>query len=102
MRGLTKAGISLAALTLTACGTGNYYPLREMTADQIKAATSAKEASATCITGTYAGAKATTVWINADRGVPAGVTMDENCKTTFDNKPAPPAAVPLQGVPRSV
>jgi len=90
----------LLALLLTGCGAlggGAYYPLKDMTADQIKAATSAKEASATCLSATYAGAKVTTVIVNADKGVPAGVTIDENCKTIFDTKP--PVA-PIQVVPR--
>jgi len=73
------------ALLLAGCSM-QYYPLSKMTAEQIKAATSSKEAAATCMTATYAGAKATTIIINSDKGIPAGVTMDENCKTEFSTK----------------
>jgi len=88
-----------AALVLMGCGAGHYYPLKGMSAEEIKAATASKEATLTCITATYAGAKATTVIVNADKGIPAGVTVDENCITKFDTKPVQPV-VPLQVVPR--
>lgn len=91
----------LLALLLTGCA-GHYYPLKDMTAEQIKAAVSSKETAATCIHATYGPADATTVIINSDKGIPAGVTFKPNCETTFDTKPVQPVQplVPIQVVPR--
>jgi hypothetical protein len=89
-------------IMLTGC-MGQYYPLKDMTAEQIRAAVSPKEAGLTCMTATYAGAKATTLFVNADKGVPAGITVDENCKTTFGAGSQPGGAtipVQLQVVPQ--
>jgi hypothetical protein len=86
---LVISRVLVLGLLVNGC-VGGYYPLKEMTADQIKAATAAKEAAATCITATYAGAKATTIMVNVDRGVPSGIAIDENCKITFDSKPVAP------------
>lgn len=103
------ARVALVVLLLlpgcAALGNNQYYPLREMTADQIKAATASKESSATCIYANYGPASATTVIINSDKGVPAGVTIKPNCETTFDTKVAAPPGtttvpVHLQVVPR--
>jgi len=84
------------ALLLTGC-VGHYYPLRDMTAEQIKAAVSSKETAATCIYANYGPASATTVIINSDKGVPAGVKFKPNCETEFDTKTAPAVTtVPVQ------
>lgn len=73
---------SLAAL-LAGCAA---LPYATMTPEQIAALAKIKDASIACVSGMYAGAKVTTVLVNVDKGIPAGMTIGDDCKTTFDTK----------------
>lgn len=72
-------------------------PYAAMTPDQITALSKIKDANVVCVNGVYAGATVTTVSIMADKGVPAGITIDSGCKTTFTTteRTAAPAAPKL-------
>lgn len=54
-----------------------------MTPEQLHEMARIKDASVTCFTGTYAGAKINALVISADKGVPAGVQIDADCKASF-------------------
>jgi hypothetical protein len=103
MKLITLAIVAMAAAGCSALGGGNYYPLRDMTADQIKAAVSPKESSVTCLYANYGPATATTVFVNSDKGVPANMTIKPNCETVFDSRPAVPptsTVVPMTITPQ--
>jgi hypothetical protein len=61
-----------------------------MSADQITAAVKDKNASVVCVSGKYAGASVNSLFINTDKGVPVGVSIDVDCKATFQSMPYPP------------
>ncbi len=75
----------LACLLLAGCAS---LPYASMTAEQIEALAKVKDATLTCVSGVYAGATVRAIYLNIDKGIPAGVTVTEDCKLTFDAKPA--------------
>jgi len=81
--GVTTGLVLLSALALTACTSA----LAGMTPEQLAALAKQKDASVTCFSGVYAGAKVNMLFLNADKGVPAGVQIDDGCKASFDTKP---------------
>ena len=72
--------VVLGVLLCTGCAT---LPYAAMSPEQITALSKIKDANVVCVNGVYAGATVTTVSIMADKGVPAGITIDSGCKTTF-------------------
>ena len=81
--GVTTGLVLLSALALTACTSA----LAGMTPEQLAALAKQKDARVTCFSGVYAGAKVNMLFLNADKGVPAGVQIDDGCKASFDTKP---------------
>lgn len=75
--------IGLLLLVLTVAGCTGLPMYSSMSPEQIHEFGKIKDANITCIDGTYAGAKVTTVYVNADRGVGANVTIADNCKVTL-------------------
>lgn len=59
---------------------------QDMTAEQIKAAVSDKSSSIICTHGVYAGATITVLAVNADKAIPAGITVTEKCATTMNQR----------------
>ena len=59
-------------LALTGCAHPSTAQIREMVKD--------KNASITCVKGTYAGANITTVVVNADKGIAANIDLGDDCK----------------------
>lgn len=81
-RALRKVAVLLLVIPLTGCAA-------HMNPDQLREYVKIKDASVYCFTGTYAGAKVNGLAISADKGVPAGVQIDSECKASF-------MATPLQ------
>ena len=54
-----------------------------MSAEQLREFAKIKDAAVTCVYGMYAGANVKAVFISADKGVPASITLKDNCDTTF-------------------
>lgn len=54
-----------------------------MTPEQLKEIVKDKTSGFTCFAGIYAGAKVTILIAHADKGVPAGVQVDSECKASF-------------------
>jgi len=80
---MRAAALGLAALLLGGCAFG----MSQMTPEQLAALAKDKNASVTCFSGMYAGANINMLFLNTDKGVPAGVTIENGCKTTFDSRP---------------
>ena len=80
-----KTGALVVALVLLIAGCTS--ALAGMTPEQLAALAKQKDASVTCFSGVYAGAKVNMLFLNADKGVPAGVQIDDGCKARFDTKP---------------
>ena len=80
-----KTGALVVALVLLIAGCTS--ALAGMTPEQLAALAKQKDASVTCFSGVYAGAKVNMLFLNADKGVPAGVQIDDGCKASFDTKP---------------
>ena len=74
----------LASSCMSPFGFGGLSP------EQLQEIVKIKDASATCIRGVYAGALVTVLAINADKGIPAGVTIKESCEVTFSTVPPKP------------
>jgi len=74
-------------LVLAGCAT---LPYTQMSPEQIAALSQIKDATAICVSGVYAGATVTTVSIAADKGVPAGIIIEQGCKTTFTSGASAP------------
>lgn len=73
----------LALLTLTGCAGIGGPAIANMSPEQLYEIAKIKDASVTCFAGTYAGARVNWLNINADKGVPAGVQIDTDCKASF-------------------
>lgn len=73
----------LLALALTGCTFG----MAQLSPEQLKEIARDKNAGVSCFDGTYAGAKIKMLFVNADRGVPAGMTVKSDCEVTFDSNP---------------
>lgn len=79
-----RAAVILAlSLSLTGC-TALYG---QMTPEQLHELAKIKDASVTCFAGTYAGARVNALVVSADKGVPAGVQIDSDCKASFLSGP---------------
>jgi len=76
--------LPLMLLLLT---TGCTSALAGMSPEQLAALAKDKNASVTCFSGVYAGAKVNMLFLTADKGVPAGVTIDDGCKAAFTSPP---------------
>lgn len=77
--------ILVLSLILSGCvGPAAQFPYAKMTAEQIKEAVKDKDIGITCITATYAGAKATTLLVNVDKGIPSNMTVNDDCKLTVE------------------
>jgi hypothetical protein len=74
------AALIAGALALGGCAFG----MVQMTPEQLEAMAKNREASIACFDGTYAGAKIKMLFVNADKGVPAGVSVGDDCKLTLD------------------
>jgi hypothetical protein len=84
--GLLLLIVVLIVMLVSACGP---FGIGGMSADQIKEFAKIKDANATCIRGVYAGAIVTVTTVNADKGVPSGITIKESCEVIFNTVPAP-------------
>lgn len=73
----------LYALTLLLVFTGCTSALAGMSPEQLAALAKDKNASVTCFSGVYAGAKINLLFLTADKGIPAGVQIDDGCKASF-------------------
>ena len=92
MSDLGKSSLLLpAVLLLSGCAAFGSPPsaYQQMTADQIREVVKDKAASIVCTHGDYAGASITVVAVNADKGVPSGITVDKGCGVTVDTKVTP-------------
>ncbi len=74
-----RALICALALGLSGCAFG----MAQLTPEQLEAMAKNREASIACFDGTYAGAKIRMLFVNADKGVPAGVTVKADCEVQF-------------------
>lgn len=72
-------------VVVTACG-GQLIQPQNMSPEQLAAWAKVKDATLGCAKGMYAGVTVTATYANIDKGIPAGVSIDENCKITFDSK----------------
>lgn len=75
------AVIVLAALPLGGCA--GPFGFTGMNAEQIKEWAKIKDANVTCVRGVYAGAIVTAISISVDKAIPAGVTVDADCKASL-------------------
>jgi hypothetical protein len=80
--------LAIVALMFSLVGCAGPFGMTGMSADQLKEWVKVKDANATCVRGVYAGALFTAVSVSVDKGIPAGVTIDENCKATITVVPA--------------
>jgi hypothetical protein len=85
---MKRRGLLLVlACVLAGCGP---LAIGGMSADQLKEFAKIKDANATCVRGVYAGAIITITTVNADKGVPSGITIKESCEVIFNTVPVPP------------
>ena len=80
----------IIALAMLCAGCAGPFGLTGMNADQIKEWAKVKDANMTCLKIYYPGGTATAISISTDKGIPAGVSVDENCKTSFAADPKRP------------
>ena len=80
-----KTGALVVALVLLIAGCTS--ALAGMTPEQLAALAQDRNASVTCFSGVYAGAKVNILFVNADKGVPAGIAIDDGCKAQFATNP---------------
>lgn len=78
-------------LLLSGC-VGGPMGFTGMNPEQIAAFAKVKDAGVSCARGVYAGAVVTFVSVSSDKGVPAGVTVDSECKVTFATESVKPSA----------
>lgn len=76
---MRRWGLVLLALMFSGCAFG----MAQFTPEQLEALAKNREASVVCFDGTYAGAKIKMLFVNADRGVPAGVQIKDSCDAAF-------------------
>lgn len=72
-------------LVLAGCATG--LGVSGMSPEQLAAYAKIKDASAVCVKGVYAGVVVVTTAVNADKGIPAGVTIKDSCEIVFATPP---------------
>ena len=85
------AQAAILCLLLTGC-VGGPMGFTGMNPEQIAAFAKVKDAGVSCARGVYAGAVVTFVSVSSDKGVPAGVTVDSECKVTFATESVKPSA----------
>lgn len=79
--------VALLVAPLAGCALGDQLIIpSKMSAEQLKEWAKVKDATLGCAKGTYAGANILATWANVDKGIPAGVTIGDDCKITFDSK----------------
>lgn len=85
---MKTAAIVLAALSLAACQSLPADPAK-MSAEQLKAWASDKNASAACVSGKTAAGNVTTTYAVLDKGAVASgaLTIDADCKVTITALP---------------
>lgn len=59
----------------------------DLTSAQLREWAKIKDASVVCVRGVYAGALVNVLSINADKGVPVGATVKEDCSAVFVSPP---------------
>lgn len=78
------SAIAIVAAGLVAAGCLGPATLSGMTAEQIAAAAKIRDANLTCATGVNAVyGKAALVFVSVDKGIPAAITVGEDCKVTL-------------------
>lgn len=75
----------LATLSLVGCA--GPFGLTGMNAEQLKEWAKVKDANVTCVRAVYAGAIITMVSISVDKGIPAGVQIDDSCNARLMAEP---------------
>lgn len=76
--------LCLVLLALTGCTNA----LASMSPEQLAVMAKMKDASVTCVRAVYIGAVVTMLFVSADKGVPASMTIADDCKTSIDTRPA--------------
>jgi hypothetical protein len=74
----------LGVMLLAGCG-GQLIQPQNMSPEQLTAWAKVKDATLGCARGLYAGVSVVATYANIDKGIPAGVTIDTDCKITFTN-----------------
>ena len=74
-------------LALLLAGCAGPFGLTGMNAEQLREWAKIKDANVTCVRGVYAGAIVTAISISVDKAVPAGVTVDADCKASLLAQP---------------
>jgi hypothetical protein len=77
-------GLVVSLLLVTGCA-GQLMQPQNMTPEQLTAWAKVKDATLGCAKGMYAGVSVLATYANIDKGIPAGVTIDTDCKITFTN-----------------
>jgi hypothetical protein len=77
-------GLVVSFLLVTGCGNQLMQP-QNMSPEQLTAWAKVKDATLGCAKGMYAGVSVLATYANIDKGIPAGVTIDTDCKITFTN-----------------
>lgn len=80
-----RLGIMLLCVVLVAGCAGQLIQPQNMTPEQLTAWAKVKDATLGCAKGLYAGVSVVATYANIDKGIPAGVTIDTDCKITFSN-----------------
>jgi len=76
---------ALIALLLSGCGT---FGMNSLSADQIAAASKAKDVNITCVHAEGVWGQATTTYVNVDQKTidVGGVSVDPQCQVIFQNR----------------
>lgn len=80
---LMLRGIVLSFLCVVLAGCAGGLGYQGMSPEQITAAVKDKAAGISCVNGVYAGATVSAVFVNVDKGIPSGITIEQGCKVTF-------------------
>lgn len=78
----------VAGFILALAGCAGPFGLTGMSVDQLREWAKIKDANVTCVRGVYAGAIVTAIAISVDKAIPAGVTVDADCKASLLANPA--------------
>ncbi len=79
---MRRIGLLCLLLVLSGCGP---LAIGGMNADQLREFAKIKDANLFCARGVYAGAIVTIMAVSTDKGVPAGITIKEDCSVVFDS-----------------
>ena len=83
---MKRLAICLVVLLLTGCA--SVFGTAGMSAAELKEWAKNKDAAIFCSRGIYAGVSVNLLSIDVDKGIPANMTIDDNCKVTFTTVPA--------------